>query len=684
MLITATTIARYRKLADDLDAALERSDEIGMDLLKSMLPELGEAIEEINEALRAVDALLFDGLRDEAVGLHDSELVTIAPRLHLEDKPQWPLIAMQFSSEGITSPPAIDFTALSALNAAYSELNALRKPLDSLRRLALERAPLTSRISLLRKLRKHDSVKPVWGEQLSAHEEVRILELGESVKQALVTREPEKLAAFHQELMSPGWSIPIPARLKQDTRGADSWERLRQGVRTLEITADQLASEFADREAEGGDAFECIERLKRLRYAWLSGEHECRDLLFGLPQHPTVARLSGPENFGPRLDALREKVAPALQWLGELDQREQLIEQFRTVCNELEWLTETLPTRREESRWLAQVEQLESDLQQIAQQLPHLKVPESLPLKVERAVAAVRHRSQQRVRARLVTAGVGLGVMAIVVGAGMYLLAAKRLRNEATDYLASLIPLARQGEYVVRPELLDGYALRYGADSGYAQSLDEFDGLVELEVSRRESFDALLAEHDMKITAASEIFAERERDPAQGLEEWPEEVFEAKKLYDAARLKGGFPSKRKTGRGSRGQETFGEEAISPAARQRLDDEETRLAEHFDKQARLERGFTNAAIVEFSNRLTNADIRLKSAEARLKEKAPESGGELRDLFREINELLEVAKKPQHSTYESTSRIPFGNRESAKPLQERLEWLVGRVPEDEAVE
>ncbi len=40
--------------------------------------------------MHEADELLFEGLRDEALGLHDPDLFVVAMRLNLQSRPQWP------------------------------------------------------------------------------------------------------------------------------------------------------------------------------------------------------------------------------------------------------------------------------------------------------------------------------------------------------------------------------------------------------------------------------------------------------------------------------------------------------------------------------------------------------------------------------------------------------------------
>jgi hypothetical protein len=668
MLITAAKTARYRKLADDLDAALGRGDDIGMDLLRTMLPEIGEAIEEINEALRETDALLFEGLRDEAIGLHDPELAAVAIRLHLEDKPQWPMAALFFETEGIRPPPAIDFEALTSLNAAFAELEQLRKPLDRLRRLALERSPLPTKISLLRKLRQHDSSKPVWNELLASHEEVRVLELSDAVKRAFTNRDPDQIAFLHKELTNPDWSVPVSQRLKRDTEGGSAWRSLRKTAAEAESTATQIARLFENRDAEQSDSTDFIETLRGLRRQWLEAESNGRQLLFEVPQYPAVATLVQQENFGPRLDGLRELISPAIAWLADIDERDRALADFARASDELEYLVEHLPPQKaQESVWLGKVEKLFADMQRLCQQLPSLTIPELLRTRIDRAVAEVRGRSRSRTRT-LITACVCSLLLAVLAIAGIWrIVDARRRFADALQYVSTLLPLVEQGEFVVRPERLEQLADAYSTDVRFSGLLERFDRAAEAEQQRRLNFDKFLAEHATLIESAESIFGQRQALPAAGLDEWPSEFFDALDKYSRARLTGGFPHDRKleTTRAT-SRKAPDDLDYPPSAKQRWREEDQKLAEHESKQSDLKTRYENAADAEFKRRLADIQERIPA------ETEEDRDERAKELQRQLQELEELAKQPR-SVKSKSERVPYQTRKLAEPIRERLETL-----------
>jgi len=668
MLITAAKTARYRKLADDLDAALGRGDDIGMDLLRDMLPDLSEAIEEINEALREADALLFEGLRDEAVGLHDAGLAPVAIRLHLEDKPQWPMAAMFFDTEGIVPPPRIDFESLTSLNTAFAELDELRKPLDKYRRLALERAPLTAKLSLLRKLRQRDSLKPVWGEQLGMHEEVRVFELSDAVKRAFSSRDPEQIASLHKELSNPGWSIPIPTQLKRDTDGGSVWRNLRRTINDLEPLVAKIVASYSDNAANREGLSVRAENLRRWRQQWLDGESRCREWLFSIPQYPAISSVVHHETFGPRLDGMRSAVAPAMQWLAMVDESDRNAHQFNQTCQELEYLVEHLPATADESAWLGKADKLATDIQKFAQYSPELKVSDYLQARIGRALADVRGRGGRRARRKIAMAVCAVLLAGVAIVAVSSWVSQRRAYTTALEYVDSLLPMAEKGEFVVRPEQLDVLAGKYSAESAFAALLERFDRSAKAEGQRRAEFDTLLTEHSLLIEKAENTLAERQEQPAQRMKEWPAAIFDASTKYSQARLKGGFPVNRHNEPSS--GDTVSRPAdgsYPPAVKQQWDAEETKLAEHSGRQISLTTKYENAAASEFKRRLRDIQDRIPDEGDVISEKVA------KELRAALDALVEEAKQERSGSVKSSARVPYRTRELVEPIRLRLEKL-----------
>lgn len=602
-----TRLQEAATLAASIDTAMNRRDEVGMDMLRDLLPELREIIDDINAGLQEVDELLFAGLRDEAVALHDPDFARLAARLNLEDKSAWPEAQAWFEREGITPPPRIDFETLAALESAHAELEELGRPLDKLRRLVLQRSPLAARLDLLRKLRDADGTKPVWAQTIADHERARLAEIPEAVKRALAAREPAAIADLHVELVDPEWSVAVPKDLVKATRGADLWTRLRESVTAAEASAAALEA--------GMQAGECdphaVAALRQARQAWYhaaGGSEECRS---GLADCPTVAALAAAEGIDARFQGLAERVRPALEMLEMLDAEEAAVAAAAQARAQLESFLAHLPqSARHEPQWLAGVTSLEQHL------AARGGLPADLQARVTRAVANVRGRPNRRLALR---GGIGLAaITAVIVGLSWIRGCVQRQGAFAAviDRLEDELSAARAGAYEVVPDTVRTASVGYEQDDTVRDLLQAIEAAVNGESQRRRAVEASLAEHARLLEAVGRELVARQ-DGGDALAPWPATIVEAANAWRQARKAGGTKEGLPGGN-------------APAAARRSD-EEGRIVAARERQETVEKRLQSAAVKQFMARRGEIEAMLATnATAPKREVCAEARRQLEDL------------------------------------------------------
>jgi hypothetical protein len=657
-LITADRTSHYVKIADDIDAALGRGDDMGMELLISLLPDWTEAIEEINEGLRETDALLFEGLRDEAVGLHDAGFAAAATRLHVRDKPNWESARMFLDSQGVGELRDVDVESLAALNTAFAEIDAMLSPLGRLRRYALERASLSKRIKLLRAIRRHDPSKPIWEEQLRSHEEARLQELGEAVKRAIQAQDFHRLGELELELSDSQWVVSVPKKLREQTSGAGLWAELLQAVRELDATTTRLVYEWG----QGVDAVALLDRvdeLRNLRVAWSESECRCRELLFALPSASPVGRLAAESAIGVRIENLRENVADPLRWLEAVDQREAVVQSYRMKCHELEYLLGESPAGSEASQWLVAVARLEEEIRSHCQTMPELGFPELLTTRLADARAVAEHQNHRVMNRRRLLKGGVVACIGSVLGIVWWLLSSGIAYRADMKQLRELVEPARQGAFVALPERATAILHRWHGDAECDRVVSLLGESIATEVKRRSAFDNLLVSHATLLAAAEETADSRSSDASEALADWPDAFFDAVDGWKAARKIGGVPGQR----GDIARVLTGE--LPPAVRARFDDEESQLADRLREEEVVERRFVTAAASEFRRRVKSVEGRTHAAER--------DADALRALLRELDELGDLAG--EHRSARSTERkVGYRERVYADDVTARVKKLL----------
>ena len=666
-----TRTRELAQLADQIASAMKRGDDIGMDTLRDILPELRETIDEVNLALREVDALLFEGLRDEAVSLHDETFARLVGRLNLEDLENWPVARQFFATEGINPPPAIDFETLSALESAHSELEQLRRWLDKLRRLALERSPLDQRLALLRKLRNADSSKPVWAEAIAMHEEARLAELKQAVPQALGARDPEQIAGLHVELVDPEWSIAVPRDLVRSTRGADLWLQLRAAVNQAEAAGGELETAHRDG-SEGLPPPDLTPRLRTLRDRWYEAHRLAEACIASLAECPTVAGMARGENLEHRLRGLAPRAEAGLQWLQIEDARESTTQQFEQALASLEYLVDHPPEKKTESAWVADVEMHQAEAMRHCQTLPDLLYPELLRNRVAQSLDSVRGREGRRRRFVMLMSMAAVAVVGTVIAVVTKGCDTARRRTAAVVALQDAVGKARFGAFAEDPAFALDIETDFSDEPQVADLLETLRRSVETEADRRKTVQQGVTKHREIVQLAAQRL--EQRNGRDRLDEWPAEVVEAAQAYRNVRGKGGILVNK-----SIPEDCHDARTVRQA-------EEEAIAECERQQEELERKLRSAAITEMREQLDRLHGEIEDlGEAPFAEeavaRAERAITQLQEL-RRIGELEKSARNDVLLTGDVRRRLPPDEMAAMAPLLTRLKQLVEKSQEEGA--
>ena len=647
-------------LIAQIDTAMARADDIGDDMIRDLMPELRDMIDEVNAALREIDALLFEGLRDEALTLHDDDLPMLASRLNLEDRAGWPELERFLVVEGISLPPTIDYDTLSALESAHAELESLRRPLDKLRRLVMERAPLARRLALLRKICNADPTKPVWALAITDHEEARVAELHEEVRRALATRNPNAIAALYAELVDPEWGVPVPKDLIKATRGADVWIELRGAAEQAKQAVEGMEAGWRELQ-ESPPTVELIGRLRELRMLWhetLQKETECHQHLVHCP---TIAAFVRAEGLDQHFKQLAPRVQSALQWLSAQDLAESLAGQLGQVCGQLEYLCDQKPDKPGESAWLADMERLEAEAHRLCQTQAGLVYPELLQQRVNKSAADVRGRAARRRRLFVLATSSAVVVVCLLVAVvGLWLYERGRYL-EATTELERYVKSAKAGEFVEFPAKATDIQKAYPNDPPIAEDLQEVSRFIDDERQRRIQLQASLDEFDERLESARKSL--RNRQGSDQVEEWPPEVVEAARAWRAARKIGGVPGNRLPS----GNDSDEENNVVASMHAK---EEDKIATREMEQKNLEKEYDRAAA---------GYVRLRSSQLM---QAPPA--ELYAALEEVERLIALytldKTKGANALLEAGSRLRFSDTAAdlLKKTRQDLEERKKRLP------
>jgi hypothetical protein len=200
------------RCVDNIRLFLDSNDQTRNPQIDQDAREYAEACKNANERLRRCNDLLLRGLRAEAIHLADAapNLIDLVTMLDFPGRKHWEEMAGAYQ---LTTSPGLLIDAATALNAAYSEHAPLAKLLPELRKLALMRAPLRTRLALLRQIAKNDPSQPHWDDDIRAHERALFREYQARIREASKRGATSALAEMLEDLRSDSFLETPPPRI---------------------------------------------------------------------------------------------------------------------------------------------------------------------------------------------------------------------------------------------------------------------------------------------------------------------------------------------------------------------------------------------------------------------------------------------------------------------------------------
>ncbi len=243
-------IAEIHELLESVRVTLASSMNPEKEQLERLHGELDSEIRSANKRLRECDALLAEGHRSEAIQLAEQEpnLLEVVSILDFPELAEW----NDFVAElGLTVTPQLQIDIATDINGAYSDDEPLERLMRKFRLLSLARAPLRSRIDLLRQIAKRDSGTGYWKDDLKSYEQVRIRQIADEARDAIANKKYAEIRRLSDEVNKKPWY------LKPDRRVVERLEQAMDDVRKLEalqhlnrLTRDLLAAKDRGDESE--------------------------------------------------------------------------------------------------------------------------------------------------------------------------------------------------------------------------------------------------------------------------------------------------------------------------------------------------------------------------------------------------------------------------------------------------
>lgn len=391
----------YQAVVDEIRYAIQSEDCELTDALRQANAQYAEACRDINKRLRRVSELLNAGLRSEAIQFGEgppnlNDVVTI---LSFPEAEEWSGIVMMYDL-----PPAekLNMEVVERLSEAQLIEQPLQKLLARHRRLALVRAPLQTRLAVLRELYQEDPETYTWEEDVREFEKARFSELSIAAREAHQYGNRDALRQIHEELNSENWLEEAPPKLIAAVRKSLAGLS-RQSAR------DELVQVAADLDAAFSELD--LDRAKLLRNRWLQ-----------LKKEAGVAAD----------DPLMEQLSPVLGWIADEEDREDNEHRYEQSIAQLERLLHGNGS-------IEELERVEHEIHRLDRSLPDL-----LATRLAHRINTLKLTETRVHRLKL---GAAIGTLLVLV-AFVSVLAYREMRaNEVATLAAHVEQLLKDRQY---------------------------------------------------------------------------------------------------------------------------------------------------------------------------------------------------------------------------------------------
>jgi hypothetical protein len=441
----------YQNIADQIRAFVTAADQTKTPELVDLAAAYASLCNETNARLRRCTDLIHRGLRAEATHLADEHpvLLEVVAALDLPEAAEWASVCATYE---LVRPPPLLMEAAQELNEAYALAQPAEALLYRLRRLALDRGPLTERIAVMRKLSKIDTTSMFWDQDIQTFETVRLKEIKVESARAIESNDGPALARLLAEVNAPDWRLPPNADLRARLVRAETSNRQEGILRQIRAMVPDLETAY------GAMNFEAV-----------TG---------------TLMQIRGV--------AAQNKVSLPADVLSRMQPVEQWVAQQNAIVATQQRLAEAcaaLSTAVNEDAPIPRLESLRREAEALG------SVPEELALRVRNAID--RQKSRQRTRALVRAVAIAASVV-VVVAAGVLSQRQMSRNSRGQEVASKLSTLLDSGT----PDDLDTanqYVKQVAVETPYVLERDDVKKNIDQLKAAEE------AEKDRTAAAASDL-----------------------------------------------------------------------------------------------------------------------------------------------------------------------------------
>ncbi len=442
--VTYEMLVEWQALADDVTAAIAMGGEQGLDLLKGLMPEWCEAVDDVNAAREICVKLASAGRRQEALEWHADGFFDVADLIS-PDRAGWEEWESALASRNIPVP-ALSQQLRHLADRLHEDLLvrdlsglSLAEYVNLLRRNVLAKAAYGERMTILETIRRFDPGGSIWKEMIEPIRRKRAVELVGEFAAAIQREDFVATSSLSREVAATTWDSGIPGELQTFTEAIDHWRKARDFTRSMSaalstlIERGQLLHEIMQAGAANRLEFNSVfEQARAERSRFLTIREQLQTAISVACRAPLVAAKVSSEAL---VEEARAAVDRAKPWIDVIDRArdyEKWVSRFRHLQTQLDNTTRNAPleggswdeAKLQCGRWLQRVAAILSRCKELNSRSP-ITAPQSFideRLRLEEAARLVTKRKKDIGRKELTVVLLVLSGLILIVGVFLVLL----------------------------------------------------------------------------------------------------------------------------------------------------------------------------------------------------------------------------------------------------------------------
>ena len=203
-----------RKIVNALQSFINAADQTDDGEMADVARQYADFCQSANDRLTRCGELLEKGHRSEALSLADQapDLLELVSLCDFPEIDEWQDLCAQY---GWKRSPSLLLSIANTINDTYATEKGLSGLLKTNRLLALQRAPICDRLSVLRELATLDPLTPFWEEDVATFEAQRARELVQLGLAARQSTETAEKIQFIDQYQAEDWHSAVPPELQR-------------------------------------------------------------------------------------------------------------------------------------------------------------------------------------------------------------------------------------------------------------------------------------------------------------------------------------------------------------------------------------------------------------------------------------------------------------------------------------